>query len=412
MKISFKQITNFATLLFFSVALNPEWSANPILWWGSIVFVLGMMLISYGFRIPLQINAFQIWMIAFFLICMLSIIVAIDRSTSIACLKTLGIFLVILFIIDELIQTECDLKIYMKLYLIATFLMIGYVFIKLDLTSFQLAQRGLVSTGVWNGNEVGIKCALFIILMLYFWDRNDKPLICLLKCISMGMALILVYFTASRKALLMIAIGVSLYFYLKNPTKKARNICIIVGGIFLVYFALMHVSLLYNAIGWRIDGFIAGLTGKGSVDSSTALRSEYISIGIDAFKNSPFFGYGLDNYRFINLHETGHFTYSHNNFIEILVGVGIFGFIVYYFFYLKLIKEYLVLYRKNQTSQILNIIAICFVTLWGMHFACVSYTSFEQALIILFMFKALGFNNREVEVSNKSKKDKVIYYRR
>ena len=105
-------------------------------------------------------------------------------------------------------------------------------------------------------------------------------------------------------------------------------------------------------------------------------------------------GYGLDNFRIINLHATGHLTYSHNNFIEILVGVGAIGFLIYYSYYIKLLFEYIKMYFKHQTDKILNITGICFLLMFLMQFGVVSYSSIEQMLLILFMTKAVEFNKK------------------
>lgn len=86
-------------------------------------------------------------------------------------------------------------------------------------------------------------------------------------------------------------------------------------------------------------------------------------------------------------------TYAHNNFVELLVGVGGIGFIVYYSYYFKLLYEYIKIYYNHHTTQILNITTICFIIMFAMHFAVVSYYAIEQGLTILFMSKAIKLNN-------------------
>ena len=85
----------------------------------------------------------------------------------------------------------------MKLFLVSLFIMMIYVLIKVDLKSFQLAQHGEATTGVWNGNDVGMKCALFVVVMLYFLDNNTKIIQRIIMLISMSIAVVLVYYTAS-----------------------------------------------------------------------------------------------------------------------------------------------------------------------------------------------------------------------
>ena len=177
--------------------------------------------------------------------------------------------------------------------------------------------------------------------------------------------------------------------YLNHPSKRLRNIFIIVAVLYSGYTLVMTIPEWYNTIGWRLEGAIAIITGRGSADSSALLRAEYIEVGWEAFKENPILGYGINNYRLINLQATGHQTYSHNNFIEILVGIGIVGFFIYYSFYLKLTVDYIKVYLKRLTTPLINTIAVCFIMMFLMHVAVVSYYSIGQNIIILFFAKAL-----------------------
>ena len=394
MKISIKEMSYLAIVFFFSVALNPEWSASSILWWMSFFVAIVAIITSNGFKIRFKINLFKIWGISFLGISCISIVYALNRSTSFDSIKTLIVLFIILFLVDDEIVSQEDIETYMKLFLVSLFIMIIYVLIKVDLKSFQLAQHGEATTGLWNGNDVGMKCALFIIIMLYFIDNNIKNIRRLFLLLSIVPAGVLVYYTASRKAFLMLALGISLFYYLKHPTKKIRNLLVIVVGIYIAYMLLMNNEALYNAIGWRIEGALALFGKKGKVDSSALLK--YIEVGINSWKESAVFGYGLDNFRIINFRATGHATYSHNNFIEILVGVGAIGFLIYYSYYIKLLYEYFKIYLKHRALQFLNVVAICFVLLFIMHFAVVSYNSIEQGLVILFMSKAVQINQERI----------------
>lgn len=384
-----------AIVFFFSVALNPEWSSSSILWWVSIFAMIVTIIASNGFKIRRKINLFKIWAILFLATCSISIVYALNRSVSFDSVKTLIILFIILFFIDDEMESQKDIETYMKLFLVSLFIMMIYVLVKVDLKSFQLAQHGEASTGLWNGNDIGMKCALFIIIMLHFINNNTTRILRIFLIFLTIPAFILVYYTASRKAFLMVVLGISLFYYLKHPTKKIRNLLVIIISVYIGYMLLMNVDVLYNAIGWRIEGALALFEKNGKVDSSALLRAKYINVGIKAWKESMMLGYGIDNYRIINLMETGHFTYSHNNFVEILVGVGGMGFLIYYSYYIILLYEYIKMYFNHRTSQIINVIAICFIIMLSMHFAVVSYYSIEQGIMILLMSKAIQLNQEK-----------------
>ena len=389
MGVTYKQISNIAMTLFFAVVLNPEWSSNSIFWWGSTFFAFGVYAAVHQFSIPFRITQFKTWFFLFFGVCLLSIPFGISSSNSLNTMKNLVVLMLILFVMDEDIITKSDLEKYMKMYMIAAAIMMLYLVLFFDLNNFLLAQRGMATTGMWNGNDVGLKCAVFLIFFLYFFDSYRRISMRFLLLGGAVLALVLLYFMASRKALLIAVFGIALYYYLKHPNKRFRNLLVILFGICIAFQLVMSVPELYEAIGWRIEGMLSLVSGKGTVDSSALLRAQYIQVGLDAFKESPIIGYGIDNYRYINLRETGRLTYSHNNFVDILVGVGGIGFLVYYFYYIKLTCDFLRLYFRRNTSMLLNTVAICFLCFFAMHIAMVSYDDILQSILILFFAKAL-----------------------
>lgn len=300
LKISIKEMSYLAIVFFFSVALNPDWSSNPLLWWTSFFSVLIFVSASNDFKICLKIDLFKIWLISFGGISLMSIIYALNSSTSITVIKTFTLLFIILFLLDDQLNSSEDLEKYVKLFLISLFIMIIYVIINLDLKSFQLAQHGEASTGLWNGNDIGMKCALYIILILYFLSNNKRILRHIFLIISLIFPFVLLYYTASRKAILMTILGVSLFYYLKYPNKKIRNIIVISLGIYIVFELMINNEALYNTIGWRMKGALALFNNRGQIDSSTLLRKRYIDIGIDAWKKSPILGYGIANFSIIH----------------------------------------------------------------------------------------------------------------
>lgn len=393
LKISIKQISYLAIVFFFSVALNPEWSANPVLWWGSFFTAVFLTAATNNFRISLKTNLFKTWLLLFGGVCLVSIIYALNPPSSFDIIKSLVVLYVILFLVDSQINSKNDLEIYLKLFLISLYITMIYIYLNVNLSSFQLAQHGEATTGLWNGNDIGMKCALYILFIMYFLSIKSKIIKRIFLLISLTIPIILLYYTASRKAVLMVVLGISLFYYLKHPNKKIRNLIVICLGLYLVYTLMMNNKDLYNVIGWRIEGALGLFDKSNRADSSSLLRAKYIDVGIEAWKKSPIFGYGIGNFSIINLHATGHLTYAHNNFVELLVGVGGIGFIVYYSYYFKLLYEYIKIYYNHHTTQILNITTICFIIMFAMHFAVVSYYAIEQGLTILFMSKAIKLNN-------------------
>ena len=82
--------------------------------------------------------------------------------------------------------------------------------------------------------------------------------------------------------------------------------------------------------------------GKGGV--SEVERASFISEGIHYWLQSPICGNGLGS----SVYYMG--MYAHNNFVEILMSLGILGFIVFYSPIISAIKNYL-MYKKRTRSE-------------------------------------------------------------
>jgi O-antigen ligase len=80
-------------------------------------------------------------------------------------------------------------------------------------------------------------------------------------------------------------------------------------------------------------------SGEGSNEGSINMRSYMIKLGFEMFKNKLFIGHGIDNYRVLLSMNTGIETYAHNNYIELMVDVGIFGVTIYYLTHIILLRE-------------------------------------------------------------------------
>ena len=86
----------------------------------------------------------------------------------------------------------------------------------------------------------------------------------------------------------------------------------------------------------------------GYQDNSAAMRETMIQAGWKYFKKNPYTGIGLSNTGVITWQYLGWDTYLHNNYIELLASVGIFGFALYYAMYAYLLKN---LYQISMTIR-------------------------------------------------------------
>ncbi|MBD7970573.1 O-antigen ligase family protein [Paenibacillus sp. Sa2BVA9] len=164
--------------------------------------------------------------------------------------------------------------------------------------------------------------------------------------------LILSSFTGSRKSLVAVMLGIFLLIFLKNRSKKIlKTVSIIISFGMILYFILNLP--MFDAVLGRMESFYNLLIGNGTVDNSSLTRSNMISFGWELFLDKPAIGYGYDSFRFY-WGGIDRATYSHNNYIEMLVNGGLIAFISYYLMYAYS------LYKLGKLSYRFNEIAILF----------------------------------------------------
>ena len=127
--------------------------------------------------------------------------------------------------------------------------------------------------------------------------------------------------SGSRKAILIIIIGVTLLLFIKVGLKRPVAFVVILATLLTSLFLIIQLPMFSVAN----ERFITLIFG-GENDYSTHARNRMIAVGVDLFTQKPLIGWGVASYASVS----GFNTYSHNNFIEMLANYGIIGFVLYY----------------------------------------------------------------------------------
>ena len=128
--------------------------------------------------------------------------------------------------------------------------------------------------------------------------------------------------SGSKKAFLMIVVAVLGLTIIKYGVKRVYKTLLVAVVVFIVAWLVISLPI-FSTINERIISYFFE-----EKNISDLTRERMIEFGLDLFKQHPFFGYGLSNY---GIYYGG--TYSHNNFVEVVVSLGGFGFILYYLMY-------------------------------------------------------------------------------
>lgn len=393
-KITIKNSPIYAAVTFWLlfVATNADLNGSQIIWWGSVGLFIGVFLLTYQMKI--RLNNYALWICAFAVISLSSALWAINSSLVFNTMKSMFVQIVVLVILHSSIRSRNDIEFLLKLVLFTCVLNAAYlVCTNRELLTQQASSASdrLGDQEGWNANGIGMMASISVMLSLYFLKRattwSGKILYTLFIVFLAFISLI----TGSRKAVVILMGGMAAYIFLSSNGKRIRSLFSIVLILSLIWYLIVETPYFYAIIGWRVEAFLSQFTGKGELDSSAENRKILIVAAIDAWKERPILGHGLDCFRYFGKIATGMDYYAHNNYVEILADLGIVGFTVYYCGYAyALVKSWK--YRQNKLSLLLFVL-LC--VLLVIEYACVTYTDFYFEVIIMLLFANARFGNKE-----------------
>ena len=234
---------------------------------------------------------------------------------------------------------------------------------------------------VYANNSLSRKCILFIVLVLGYY----------------GM-----FLTGGRKYIVIPVVFLYILFLFKQDRAGRQHFIkytfIIVAVAVSIYFLIMKIPMFYDIIGVRMEGVLAFVTGDvSSADSSSIIRGRMIQIGLDKWMQSPIWGYGFDSFKYYNQIVTGRFYYSHNNFVELLYNEGIIGFVLYYWYYIRVImiawKRKAVIPQKTRAFVISAVLSMLVY-----EYGAINYTSTSTMILLCLISIMLGINDNSENI--------------
>ncbi len=186
--------------------------------------------------------------------------------------------------------------------------------------------------------------------------------------------------SGSKKALLIAIIGI---LYLVYKMYGVRQLYKIVG-VTLFAGILFYIAIqmpMFEMVRRRFEESINALLGQSGGDGSTRARLKFIGTGWRLFKEKMLIGHGVNNFRYVS----GYRMYSHNNFIEILVGIGLIGFLLYYSMYLSAFNN--INKEKSSEGRLLLVILVVRTVL---EMAMVTYYDKKLWIMLAFLLLPVG----------------------
>ncbi len=398
-ELSFIETLAFA--FYFLVEINVEIFVHRPIYIGVVLFLVLVLLASS--EIKLRVSSYVTWTVLWIFVVAYSITYSIQPSTTITALLIVAarglIFVVVLSRINSY-EILCKV---LKILIFVEFVNLMYIFYKVDIFTIGRTRIGARSIATdsdtaWNSNGISavlVACTIYALALLY--NKKVKHRIRMIMIVILYIVVALL--CGSRMGLLLL-VGVPLTWMAISSNYRNfffRLLIIIVAGV-AIYYVVMYIPAFYQVLGRRIETLILNLMGQSVTDGSITGRQNLINYGLDWFLERPFFGFGMYTFKERMLWQYGFSQYAHNSYIEILVGTGIVGMVVYYWYYLYLIiKSWRLKYNHWQ------IVLASMLVIMVAEMATVSFKNFtfQFALVIISVVQKIGLKGMMREGINK-----------
>lgn len=339
------------------------------------------------------INLCHVFFFIFVILCTISVLF---NPSSYQRLKTLIQVFILTFIVSDIVVEKKNLS------SIKYAIIFGALYANLaalrELANYSSPGRA-VRIGSFLGNPnlfsmilvVGILYALHNII-----SEQEKPrkIFITVNYILIGtFGFSIVYFTGSRKGIVfLIFFIISLLVYYFKKVRILPKILLICSTpfLFLSLFKILSLSPHFR----RIENFYLFLQGGQVTEGSIETRKAMLSRAAELWKEKPFLGWGIDQYRAVS----GFGTYSHNNFSEILVNNGILGLIIYYSIFL-VIFIFSIKMSPEKSGNLKYWLLITIIIIFINDFGMVTYYSKVNWILLGSLFGVLQLGiNREREI--------------
>jgi O-antigen ligase len=272
--------------------------------------------------------AFFNWALAVFTVLVFqSFLFAYDYGYAFQALVAFAKSVLLVLVIVQVVRTERDLEMLALVVFAASFstVILGLLNVKLGLVKDWAVLVGAVgwlrfgSTHI-NPNNAALYLVAGLPLGIYAVRRVRAPSLKVLLtvcCLGMVGAVIMTY---SRQAVFPLAV-VLVAVLLREA--KSRWAYVGVGA------GIVIAALLTPAYYWYRIFSIGYVFSDLNLDWSLALRLKALQVGWHLFLDHPFTGVGLNNFIVRSGSELVVRMGAHNGYLEILTGVGLFGFIAF-----------------------------------------------------------------------------------
>ncbi len=362
--------------------------------WGRYVLLLcltsiiGISVLKNNGKYRVYVGKYIIFILMFAIFTIMSGLWALHPEDSFSQGKTLLEISIMGFVLyNYYIEDDKGIKNLLSAIKISSFIIVIYsiVFYGIDNLLIMATIEERMQNTYANVNTIGMLAAIGTLIQLDELIETKKISVGVLLCIP---SILIIALTQSRKAFIMLIGGLILILWMKNIYSKniiktaVKAIVYSILGVLIIYY--LQQFPIFSGVIERLEGLWNSFLGTGSVDNSVLVRNQMISIGWKQFLETPIGGMGMGNPHHLSLEVLGRDAYLHNNFIELLAGGGIIGFVLYYIMYFYLFINF---WRYKECRN--NEYVICFVIMFIMlimDYGRVSYYAKNQYIYFMLYF--------------------------
>lgn len=233
-----------------------------------------------------------------------------------------------------------------------------------------------------NVNTIGMLAAMSVVIQTYeilYMKKWRLSMLLSIPCIVMVAA------TQSRKALILMGLGIFLVGIAnlgmrKNVLKTLLGIGIALGALVLI----LRLPI-FSGVNERMEDIWTMLSGGDQVGASAEIRNKMVALGWKTFLENPMGGVGIGAPHVLAASYLDYDAYLHNNYVELLAGGGLVGFVLYYWLYAYLLISMYRLraYRNPEYRICLIMMVLLLVMDWGLVAAYSRSTYFYFLIFVL-----------------------------
>ena len=371
----------------------------------ALYFFLGVSAVNILFNLRMKLNFALISIILYMVIVWVGVFYSsTSQSGALEVLYKYITMAVVTVCVVQYIDSVADVETVMRAYMLAGLVLAVYVYSLYGNSFWTIMQQAadtengyVVRLGdeLTNVNTIGMYTIISTLIALYNVIFNRTSKLKTLGCIVLAVfCFVVAMASASKKSVILLLLGiVCMWVYhslgTKNLKKNMRSMLFALGGtIVLIY--IINTLPIFSGIATRFqDMFDVAQNGSGGSDAG---RINMIGTGLRVWMEHPLFGAGTK----ASYSTFG--TYSHNNFVEILMNSGFVGFTVFYLVYLYAAYKYLhcaVQLKEKSKLPILLFALFMAITVCGV--GLVYYYSRYYMILLTVVFSAIGVLEKEPE---------------